>query len=78
MTISREMIEALGGSLELTSEEDGGTRVTETWTRNRGYPRPVAAVVDRIATGRPSFAEYQQWNIRKSLDRLRDLFSDDA
>ncbi|WP_018157761.1 SRPBCC family protein [Demetria terragena] len=49
---------------------EGGTRVTETWTDDRRWPDPVAAAFDRLATG-TSFAQFQQGNIRRTLDRLK-------
>ncbi|MFT3900739.1 MAG: SRPBCC family protein [Gordonia sp. (in: high G+C Gram-positive bacteria)] len=52
---------------------DGGTRVTETWTDDRGWPDGVAAVFDRIVTGKPGFAEFQRGNIAESLKRLKRL-----
>lgn len=50
---------------------DGGTRVTETWTDDRRWPDVVAAVVDRVVTGGHTFAEFQEGNIRRTLDRLK-------
>ncbi|WP_067651378.1 SRPBCC family protein [Nocardia harenae] len=52
---------------------DGGTRVTETWIDDRtGWPDPVAAVFDRIVTGKRGFAEFQEGNIRRTLARLKE------
>ena len=56
--------------LEATS--DGGTRVTQTWTDERRWPDPVAAVVDRVLT-RSSFAAFQRENLATSLARLKQL-----
>lgn len=50
---------------------DGGTRVTETWTDDRRWPDAVAGVVDRLATGGHTFADFQRRNIRATLDRLK-------
>lgn len=51
---------------------DGGTRVTETWTDDRRWPDLVANTFDRLATRGKVFADYQQGNIRRTLDRLKE------
>ncbi len=58
---------------------EGGTRVTETWTdERRGWPDPVAAVFDRLATGGRLFADFQRGNIRRTLAAMKaDLESAD-
>ena len=54
---------------------DGGTAVTETWTDRRSWaPDALTRVLDPIATGRRSFAEYQRVNIARTLTKLRDDF----
>ncbi|MGN2636915.1 SRPBCC family protein [Nocardia takedensis] len=51
---------------------EGGTRVTETWIDDRrSWPDAVAAVFDRLVTGKRGFAEFQKGNIRRTLARLR-------
>jgi hypothetical protein len=53
---------------------EGGTRVTETWTDDRpGWPDAFALRFDKIATGKPGFAEFQRWNIARSLSQLKKL-----
>lgn len=49
----------------------GGTRVTLTWTDERGWPDPLAAVVDRVVTGGHTFAAFQRRNIAVSLAGLK-------
>jgi len=52
--------------------EDGGTRVTETWTDDRrSWPAPVANVFDRLATGGRTFAAFQAGNIDRTLSNLK-------
>ncbi|MEU8898797.1 SRPBCC family protein [Nocardia sp. NPDC048505] len=52
--------------------EDGGTRVTETWTDDRTHwPNAAVQVFDRIATGGNTFAEFQTKNIRRTLRNLK-------
>jgi len=54
---------------------EGGTEVIETWTDRRTWaPDPFTRVLDPIATGRKSFAEYQRVNIAKTLTKLRADF----
>jgi polyketide cyclase/dehydrase/lipid transport protein len=51
---------------------NGGTRVTETWTDDRtAWPDTLAAAFDRIVTRGKTFAEFQQINIRRTLDALK-------
>jgi hypothetical protein len=51
---------------------DGGTRVTETWTDGRtGWPDFATRIFDPIATRKPSFAEFQKGNIRRTLANLK-------
>ena len=51
---------------------DGGTRVTETWTDGRtGWPDFTTRIFDPIATRKPSFAEFQKGNIRRTLANLK-------
>ena len=51
---------------------DGGTRVTETWSDGRtGWPDFTTRVFDPIATRKPSFAEFQKGNIRRTLANLK-------
>ena len=50
---------------------EGGCKVTETWTDDRRWPDAVAAVFDRIVTGKPGFAQFQQGNIRRTLEGLK-------
>ncbi|WP_435200951.1 SRPBCC family protein [Janibacter sp. GS2] len=52
-------------------EVDGGTRVTETWTDDRPWPDALARVFDAAVTGGETFADFQQRNIRRTLERLR-------
>lgn len=52
--------------------EDGGTRVTETWTDGRKrWPDPMAAVFDKVATGGRLFADFQRRNIARTLANLK-------
>ncbi|MFE7030082.1 SRPBCC family protein [Streptomyces sp. NPDC057621] len=52
--------------------EDGGTRVTETWTDDRrSWPTFVANVFDRVATGGKTFAVFQVGNIDRTLRNLK-------
>lgn len=51
--------------------DDGSTRVTETWTDDRGWPDRVAAIFDKAVTGGSLFADFQKKNIRRTLDRLQ-------
>ncbi|WP_435591107.1 SRPBCC family protein [Nocardia sp. bgisy118] len=55
-----------------------GTRITEIWTDDRrGWPDRPTLWFDRIATGKPGFAEFQRGNIRRTLERLKaDLESE--
>lgn len=62
-------------SYDLEPVGDGRTRVTETWTDERGWPDALAAVVDPLATGRRGFAEFQRANIRRTLDGLAGLLA---
>jgi hypothetical protein len=51
---------------------DAGTRVTETWSDGRtGWPDFTTRVFDPIATRKPSFAEFQKGNIRRTLANLK-------
>lgn len=52
-------------------EVDGGTRVTETWTDDRPWPDAVAKIFDAAVTGGHTFADFQQRNIRRTLERLK-------
>lgn len=55
--------------------EDGGTRVTETWTDGRQkWPDQVAAVFDKLATGSKLFSDFQRRNIARTLANLRADF----
>ncbi|WP_067836089.1 SRPBCC family protein [Nocardia lijiangensis] len=50
----------------------GGTEITETWTDDRrGWPDLPTLWFDRLATGKPGFAEFQRGNIRRTLERLK-------
>ncbi|MFE9680630.1 SRPBCC family protein [Streptomyces sp. NPDC006285] len=52
--------------------EDGGTRVTETWTDDRrSWPAFVADAFDHVATGGKTFAAFQRGNIEKTLRNLK-------
>ncbi len=52
--------------------QDGGTLVTETWHDGRlRWPRLSVRVFDPLATGRPSFAEFQRGNIARTLANLK-------
>lgn len=52
--------------------EDGGTRVTETWTDDRGgWPNAAVQVFDRIATGGDLFSQFQAKNIHRTLRNLK-------
>lgn len=54
---------------------EGGTRVTETWTDGRRHwPDVITRVFDPIATGEPSFAEFQKRNIARTLRNLKADF----
>ena len=59
---------------------DGGTRVTETWTDGRSrWPDFTTRIFDPIATRKPSFAEFQEGNLERTLANLkRELESDAA
>ena len=49
-----------------------GTRVTERWSDGRtGWPDFATRVFDPIVTSKPSFAEFQKGNIRRTLANLR-------
>lgn len=51
---------------------DGGTRVTETWADGRTrWPDFTTRIFDPIATRKPSFAEFQKGNIRRTLAKLK-------
>ena len=51
---------------------DGGTRVTETWQDGRTrWPDLTTRVFDPIATRKPSFADFQKGNIRRTLANLK-------
>ncbi|MFL6088732.1 MAG: SRPBCC family protein [Aeromicrobium sp.] len=51
---------------------DGGTRVTETWSDGRiSWPEFATRIFDPIATRKPSFAEFQKGNIRRTLANLK-------
>ncbi len=51
--------------------DDGGTRVTETWTDNRRWPRLLIRAFDWAATGGNTFPEFQKGNIRRTLKKLK-------
>lgn len=54
----------------------GGTKVTETWTDGRRrWPDALTRVFDPIATRKPSFAEFQRGNIRRTLRNLQADFA---
>lgn len=54
---------------------DGGTLVTETWRDGRrGWPDPVAAVFDKLATGGRLFADFQRRNIARTLAAMKADF----
>jgi uncharacterized protein YndB with AHSA1/START domain len=56
-------------------EVEGGTRVTETWTDGRRHwPDRLTGLVDPLATGKPSFAQFQRRNIAKTLKNLKADF----
>ena len=56
-------------------EVDGGTRVTETWTDGRRrWPDRLTGLFDPLATGKPSFAEFQRRNIAKTLKNMKADF----
>ncbi|MEU7811357.1 hypothetical protein [Pseudonocardia sp. NPDC049154] len=48
-----------------------GTRVALTWTDERGWPDPPAAVVDRVVTGGHTFAAFQRRTLATSLAGLK-------
>ena len=51
---------------------DDGTRVTETWEDGRDrWPDFTTRVFDPLATGKPSFANFQEGNIRRTLANLK-------
>jgi hypothetical protein len=51
---------------------NGGTKVTETWTDGRTrWPDFTTRIFDPIATRKPSFAEFQKGNIRRTLANLK-------
>ncbi len=50
---------------------EGGTKVTETWTDGRRWPDAMVMVVDRVATGGQTFADFQRRNIAKTLANLK-------
>lgn len=52
-------------------EVDGGTLVTETWTDDRTWSDRVCRVFDSVVTRGNTFADFQQKNIRRTLDRLK-------
>lgn len=53
----------------------GGTLVTETWwDGRRRWPDVVTRVFDPVATGKPSFAEFQKRNIARTLRNLKADF----
>lgn len=52
--------------------QDGGTLVIETWHDGRlRWPHLSVRVFDPLATGRPSFAEFQRGNIARTLANLK-------
>jgi hypothetical protein len=52
--------------------QDGGTLVTETWHDGRTrWPAPSVRIFDPLATGRPSFADFQRGNIARTLKNLK-------
>ncbi|WP_194818654.1 SRPBCC family protein [Nocardia sp. XZ_19_385] len=54
------------------TQEDGGTRVTETWTDDRRrWPNAAVQVFDRIVTGGDTFAQFQAKNIARTLRNLK-------
>ena len=58
---------------------EGGTRVTEVWTDDRRkWPDAVALRFDKVATGKPGFAEFQRGNIRRTLDKLKTILESEA
>ncbi len=51
---------------------EGGTEVTETWyDGRRRWPDFTTRLFDPLATGKPSFAEFQRGNIQRTLKRLK-------
>lgn len=51
---------------------DNGTEVTETWTDGRTrWPDFTTRIFDPIATRKPSFAEFQKGNIKRTLENLK-------
>ena len=57
---------------------DGGTLVTEIWTDGRiHWPDFATRVFDPIATRKPSFAEFQKGNIRRTLANLKKELEQD-
>ncbi len=61
---------------DLEATDDGGTRVTESWTDDRRrWPDALTDRYDRVVTGGRTFAEFQRRNIRRSLDNLAALFA---
>jgi hypothetical protein len=51
---------------------DGGTRVTETWADGRTrWPDFTTRVFDPIATRKPSFADFQKGNVKRTLANLK-------
>lgn len=51
---------------------EGGTLVTETWYDGRTHwPDFTTRLFDPIATRRPSFAEFQRGNIKRTLTKLK-------
>ena len=52
--------------------DSDGTRVTETWADGRTrWPDFTTRIFDPVATRKPSFAEFQKKNIRRTLDNLK-------
>ncbi|KAA1416824.1 SRPBCC family protein [Nocardioides humilatus] len=54
---------------------EDGTRVIETWTDGRRrWPDAATRMFDPIATRKPSFAEFQRGNIKRTLRNLKADF----
>lgn len=52
---------------------EGGTRVTETWFDGRTrWPDFTTRIFDPVATRKPSFADFQKGNIRRTLANLKE------
>lgn len=58
---------------------EGGTLVTETWTDDRRkWPDFVARMFDTVATRGHTFADFQQHNTRRTLDKLKTVLETSA